>query len=841
MIMEKHRLLSSILLIISNIFLVSAQDTLFFENFDASPGSKPPGWTTEIGPGSIDFQFVNGGGTKDTTKPGSRRPPTAYSGSVNALYFFESIEQEYTYLVTSPVNLEFAVKPELRFQHAMLEGDLGPGLANDELRVYYKTHPDSAWVESRKIGEYTDPVASWTEQTILVPEEAYVAECYFAFKAKTNHAWGVCIDDVSVVETGEQQRQLDTLSIHQANTDFAATGSVNNPILRIDITVKGNTGNVILNSIEAVSLNSSDSDILSNGVKLFRNYSNKNFYEAVPFDAVSYVSGEAAFTGLSLSLPTGNTSLWITCDIESDATHGNLLDAMIQANGIDIDGNTYPESDISPAGTRHIRKAVFFDDFSADMGWILAGDFERDRPLGIGGNFIGNPDPDFAAWDTMIIGNDLTGLGGIPGDYEPSVPRYGNLATSPSFDLTYYNDVKISFLRWLNVANNDTASIEMSLDGGSSWNEIWANNNQVFTDGAWTFFSQSMTGGNRESDVKVRINLGPTTVTGHFSGWNIENLAVTGNYVEYDVGPVALLAPGQGCGHTSSETVQVKVKNFGPGATPDKIPVRYSFDGGDSFTSDTITGGIAFNGETTFDFGQTVDLSTPGIYNVVLETTLDVDEESTNDVYDTILYVDPIYPLPYFQDFESSTDYWRVTGSNSSFEYGTPLGGIIHTAASGGRAWVTNLDGDYYNNEDAYLVGPCFDLSGIDYPVFECQIFTSMELEDGAIVVLSKTKVNIDGIEDVIHDANLDKKLIGKTPTQCRQDGDLGAPLRTLRNREKGQLLRVYDIRHWSDFMGARYCVLRFDSGDRCEDVTLMGVSASTKKDPIRRSGANSR
>ncbi len=116
-----------------------------------------------------------------------------------------------------------------------------------------------------------------------------------------------------------------------------------------------------------------------------------------------------------------------------------------------------------------------------------------------------------------------------------------------------------------------------------------------------------------------------------------------------------------------------------------------------------------------------------------------------------------------------------------------------------------------------------------------------VELEGGAIVVFAKTKLNIDGLEDLIHRANLKRKLIGKTPAQCSQDGDLGAPLRTLRSREKGQLMRVYDIRHWTDFMGARYCALRFDSRDRCRDVTLMGVSASTKKDPIRRAPASSR
>lgn len=129
-------------------------------------------------------------------------------------------------------------------------------------------------------------------------------------------------------------------------------------------------------------------------------------------------------------------------------------------------------------------------------------------------------------------------------------------------------------------------------------------------------------------------------------------------------------------------------------------------------------------------------------------------------------------------------------------------------------------------------------VSLIFYPVPNDLLKTSrylVEVEAGVIVVFTKTKQNIDGVEDLVHNANLEKKLIGKAPAQCSRDGELGPPLRTLRSREKSQLLRVYDVRHWSDFMGARYCVLRFDGKDRCQSVTLIGVSASTRADPIRR------
>lgn len=206
---------------------------------------------------------------------------------------------------------------------------------------------------------------------------------------------------------------------------------------------------------------------------------------------------------------------------------------------------------------------------------------------------------------------------------------------------------------------------------------------------------------------------------------------------------------------------------------------------------------------------------------------------------------------------------WRVPAGTAIFS----VVAFLALAATGCRAHpvslVTMLIGDAVNDADVkdrrgLLVGKpeaaadtmfgsrletLVDVgrpgvSLIFYPVKGDLLKTSrylVEVEAGVIVVFTKTKQNIDGVEDLVHNANLDKKLIGKAPAQCSQEGELGAPLRTLRSREKKQLLRVYDVKHWSDFMGARYCVLRFDAKDLCQSVTLIGVSASTREDPIRR------
>jgi hypothetical protein len=109
-----------------------------------------------------------------------------------------------------------------------------------------------------------------------------------------------------------------------------------------------------------------------------------------------------------------------------------------------------------------------------------------------------------------------------------------------------------------------------------------------------------------------------------------------------------------------------------------------------------------------------------------------------------------------------------------------------------------------------------------------------VEASNGTVVALTKTKQNIDGAEDVIKAVDLKTRVIGETPAGCRTRGDLGRPILVLRDRADGTLVRVYDVRNWTNLRGARYCVLRFDHNDRCEQVNLVGVSASTKSNPAR-------
>lgn len=108
-----------------------------------------------------------------------------------------------------------------------------------------------------------------------------------------------------------------------------------------------------------------------------------------------------------------------------------------------------------------------------------------------------------------------------------------------------------------------------------------------------------------------------------------------------------------------------------------------------------------------------------------------------------------------------------------------------------------------------------------------------VEARNGKLVALSRVKRNIDGIEDAIKAAALESKVMGKSPEECRRDAEFKEPVATLRSRDTGEMMRVYDVRNWTNSRGARYCVLRFNGDDRCSSIRLIGVSASTEKDPV--------
>ena len=695
------------------ILSVHSQTVVFHEGFEnVTPPALPVDWTQETVIGSEDWITFSGGHSGN---------PTDYApqGEYNAMFQVQSSDGETTKLITPPIDLSDVIKPELRFKHAQDIWYAGEE-DWDQLKIYYKRGVDSSWI---KLEEYLLPVTSWEDKNILLPDSSLSSTYYIAFEGITGYGHGVLIDTVHIVETGIIPKYLESIAINQANTSFIPTGTKNNPVLRIDFNVEGNDGSLILDSLAVKSLNTSDNNLENNGVKIYAT-DNTIFATSNLIGTSNFVSGVADFDNLNYNLPRNLSSIWICYDIKVDVSHemhNNIADALIEESSIKVNAYLYPFADKSPEGSRTIYESVFIDDFETDKDWRLTGDFERAIPQGLLGN-NGNPDPDNAYSEQYVLGNDLTS----DGNYPNNLTDTAYVAEPPAFNFKYYQDINLTFYRWLNVQQflYDKARIITSTDD-ITWSEIWKNSVFVVTnDNSWTFQSFNLSSEfQRKENARLKFTLGSTDILDNYTGWNIDNVIVVGDYISKDVGVTNWIAPLDGCGHSDEDSVKITIQNYAGEILTDPLAISYSFDGGTTTKYDTITNpDIAVDGSINYTIKKPIDLTTPGWYNNVYATThLSEDEDNTNNRIDLSIFITPTYELPYFENFETNYGYYLSGGTNSSWEYGTPSISnlIIDSAASGTKAWVTNLDGNYSNEDSSYLESPCFNFTGKDSIVFE--------------------------------------------------------------------------------------------------------------------------
>src|SRR6056297_348490 len=183
---------------------------------------------------------------------------------------------------------------------------------------------------------------------------------------------------------------------------------------------------------------------------------------------------------------------------------------------------------------------IFSDGFETDKGWNIIDEFEISMPQGLGGS-EGNPDPNSAYEGMKVLGSDLTGLGGSggnpEGDYAGALNDREYQAESPVINCEYYSEVNLHFQRWLNVENPefDTVQIDVSADGGTTWQNIWYNSKE-YTESSWNKQTLDISSYvDDSSQVQVRYTVGETDFGGFYSGWNIDNFKITGKIPRYSL------------------------------------------------------------------------------------------------------------------------------------------------------------------------------------------------------------------------------------------------------------------------------------------------------------------
>jgi Subtilase family/Secretion system C-terminal sorting domain len=184
-----------------------------------------------------------------------------------------------------------------------------------------------------------------------------------------------------------------------------------------------------------------------------------------------------------------------------------------------------------------------------------------------------------------------------------------------------------------------------------------------------------------------------------------------------DVGMRALIQPSLKniCALSNAEKITVVIRNYGTD-TLQNIPVTYAVN------QDTVTEIVSIlppKDSLQYTFIKTVDMSGYQAYHIKTWVNNPTDNYQNNDSSaDYTIQTSPlINQYPYLEGFEKNNGYWYTNGQNDSWQWGKPSKQIIHKAANGSNAWVTNLTGNYNDNEYSYLYSPCFDLTSLTKPV----------------------------------------------------------------------------------------------------------------------------
>ncbi|MDQ1256778.1 MAG: hypothetical protein QG656_1378, partial [Candidatus Hydrogenedentes bacterium] len=155
-----------------------------------------------------------------------------------------------------------------------------------------------------------------------------------------------------------------------------------------------------------------------------------------------------------------------------------------------------------------------------DPGWTMEGDWAFGMPQG-GGSC---PDPTFGHTGVNVYGYNLMG------SYSDSMPAYS--LTTTALDCSGYEEVQLSFWRWLGLGNWDGAVVEASNDG-LVWIPVWNARNAAYCEGSWTERTYDISAvADGQPTVYVRWTMGATDEANAYGGWNIDDIALLGKVTD---------------------------------------------------------------------------------------------------------------------------------------------------------------------------------------------------------------------------------------------------------------------------------------------------------------------
>ena len=235
-------------------------------------------------------------------------------------------------------------------------------------------------------------------------------------------------------------------------------------------------------------------------------------------------------TTLSSSTPNNGSYSWT---IPAGQTPGTNYRIRITSVETPID------TDFSFADFTIAPSPFYYATMDTNPGWTLGTGWAYGAPTGAGQDLNGNLDPTSGFNGPNVIGYQLTG------DYEVNISAT-RWVTTQAINCSARKNVKLSFQRWLGVERStyDHAYIQVSKNG-TAWTSVWSNPSTETDDGAWTYCQYDISAvADGQATVYIRWGLGTTDDIANFCGWNIDEVALDGNFIF--AGYTAVITPSGG-------------------------------------------------------------------------------------------------------------------------------------------------------------------------------------------------------------------------------------------------------------------------------------------------------
>ena len=174
-------------------------------------------------------------------------------------------------------------------------------------------------------------------------------------------------------------------------------------------------------------------------------------------------------------------------------------------------------------------------------------------------------------------------------------------------------------------------------------------------------------------------------------------------------------------GMADSSVISLNIYNNGKD-TIYTYTVSYSVDGGLTYsTSDTVNTTLLPGEEEVYTSTGYAQFPNYGIYDCKAYVSLVNDLNQSNDsTAQKVFSTEWIKSFPYTEDFEAVFPWGTTTanGGSNSWEIGEPEGTFIDTVPDSGglNVWMTNLSGNYPDNEQSFIMTPAFDFTGMEEP-----------------------------------------------------------------------------------------------------------------------------